>query len=253
MSFAGLGGLLAGVHDFSLVWPPIPKAVVWHGVLATIYGATLLGGGIALLAPRMARSSALVLTAILLLRLLWLEAPHVAAHPLIEGVWEDFSENLAFVAGGWTIFSMLPRARGALANFGSVRVGQLLFALALPAFGLSHMFYMNMTAPLIPAWLPFHVPLAWFTGVAHIAAGAGIFFGVLPRLAATLEAVMVSLFTLLVWPPMLVAMPASRANWSEICVSAAISAAAWAVAESFREAPWTRRSRSASGRNSLAW
>ena len=125
----------------------------------------------------------------------------------------------------------------AAATFANVRLGQVLFALALPGIGLSHMFYLDQTAPLIPSWLPFHAPLAYFTGAAHIAAGIGILLGVLPRLAATLEAVMVSLFTLLVWVPTVVAAPASRFNCAEIFVSTAITGSAWAVAGSFR-LPW---------------
>jgi uncharacterized membrane protein YphA (DoxX/SURF4 family) len=82
------------------------------------------------------------------------------------------------------------------------------------------------------------VPLAYLTGAAHIAAGAGILFGVLPRLAATLEAMMVSLFTLLVWVPAVGAAPTSRSDWAEFCISTAIAGSAWAVAESIRGRPW---------------
>jgi uncharacterized membrane protein YphA (DoxX/SURF4 family) len=198
----------------------------------------LLAGGILLLVPRTARPASLVLAIVLLLRMLLLQVPHVVAHPLVEGMWEELSESLFFVAGAWTIFSMLPRGSRALANFGNVRAGQILFALALPAIGLSHFFYLGETAPLIPSWLPAHVALAYFTGASHIAAGVAILFGVLPHLAATLEAAMVSLFTLIVWVPMVIAAPASRGNWSEICVSAGISGAAWAVAESLRDRSW---------------
>ena len=239
-SFAVLGALGLFVHDFVSMWPLVPKWLAWHGALTMFSGALLLVSGAALLVPRTARISAFVLTGFLLLRLLVLKLPQVAAHPLVELAWYDVSESLTFVAGGWTILSMLPREDGAFARFGNVRAGQILFALALPAIGLSHMFYLGQTAPLIPAWLPFHVPLAYFTGAAHIAAGAGILFGVLPRLAAMLEAVMVSLFTLLVWVPVVIAAPASRSDWAEICVSTAIAGAAWAIAESFRGTPWIR-------------
>jgi len=155
-------------------------------------------------------------------------------------VWEELSESLIFVAGAWIIFSMLAREKKARASFGNVRAGQILFALALPAIGLSHFFYLNMTAPLIPSWLPFHVSLAYFTGAAWIAAALAILSGVLARLAATLTAIMVSLFTVLVWVPMVIATPMSRGNWSELCVSAAITGAAWAVAESFGGSSWAR-------------
>lgn len=238
VSFAVLGALLIAVPEFARVWPVVPKGIVAHDVLATLSGAILLAGSVGLLLPRTARLSALVLTVFFLLQLAWLKVPHVVAHPLVEGMWEDLSETLIFVAGGWTIFSLLSRGGGTLASFGNIAVGQMIFALALPAIGLSHMFYMNETAPLIPPWLPFHVPLAYFTGAAYLAAAAGILFRVLARLAATLTAVMVSLFTLLVWVPMIIAAPSNLSDWSEICVSAAISGAAWTVAESFRAAAW---------------
>jgi uncharacterized membrane protein len=157
----------------------------------------------------------------------------VVAHPLVEVTWQSLGESVVFVAGAWTIYSLLARKGGGRAEFGNVRLGQILFALALLPFGLSHFFYLDLTAPLIPSWLPFHVLLAYFTGAAYIAAGIAILFRVLPRLAATLTAVMVSLFTVLVWVPMVIAAPANLGNWSEIWVSAAITGAAWAVAGSF--------------------
>jgi uncharacterized membrane protein len=237
LSLAVLGAFTIGFPGFAPAWPLVPKGIVWHDALVNLSGAILLAGGIGLLVPRTAKPSSLVLAGFLLLQLL-LQIPHVAAHPLVEVMWEQTSENLIYVAGAWTIFSMLPRDGGAFANLGNVRAGQMLFALALPAIGLSHMLYLDQTAPLIPSWLPFHVPLAYLTGAAHIAAGAGILFGVLPRLAATLEAVMVSLFTLLVWIPIVTAPSPSRFDWAEICVSTVISGSAWAVAESFRGRSW---------------
>jgi len=238
LSFVGLGALGIAFHDFAFVWQLVPKGVAWHDTLTTVTGAILFAGGIALLVPRTARLSALVLAGFLLLFVVVLRVPAVVAHPLVEGEWYGLSETLTFVAGAWTIFSMLSREGGALANFGNVRAGQILFGLVLPAIGLSHFFYLGETAPLIPSWLPFHVPLAYFTGAAHIAAGLGILFGVLPRLAATLEAVMVNLFTLLVWVPTVIAAPTNGSDLAEIGVSAAITGAAWAVAESFRGRSW---------------
>ena len=43
---------------------------------------------------------------------------------------------------------------------------------------------------------PFRVPLTIFMGACHVAAGLAIAFGIVARLAATLEAVMASHFTL---------------------------------------------------------
>jgi uncharacterized membrane protein len=239
LSLALLGAFSLFLSGFGQAWAMVPRWMPWHDTAAVISAVILFTGSIALLAPRTARFAALVLAVLLLLRLVLLHAHPVAAHPSVEGTWEELSESLIFVAGAWTIYSMLERKEGARPTLGNVRAGQIMFALATLPIGLSHFVYLNMTAPLIPSWLPFHVPLAYFTGAAWIAAGLAILFGVLARLAATLVAIMVSLFTILVWIPVIVAAPADRGNLSEICVSAAISGAAWAVAASLRDRSWT--------------
>lgn len=235
VTFAVLGALFLGFHDFALLW--IPKVIGWRDVPAEAIGVLLVAGGAGLLVPRTAGPSALLLGALLLLRFLF-QLRFVAAEPLVEVHYEVVGETLAEIAGAWTLFAL--HRRDGAARFGGVRAGQIAFGLALLPFGLSHVFYLNMTAPLIPSWLPFHVALAYATGAAHFAAGVAILASVLPRLAATLEAVMVSLFTLIVWVPALFAAPLSRANWGEIVASAAISGAAWAVAASLRDRPALR-------------
>lgn len=228
-TFAVLGVLCLGFHDFALMW--IPKIVAWRNVPAAVVGVLFVAGGTGLLVPRAASPSALLLGALLLVRFLF-QTRFIVAHPLVEVYYESIGETLAEIAGAWTIFAMLQPARAM--RFGAVRTGQILFGLALLPFGLSHFFYLNLTAPLIPTWIPFHATLTYFTGAAHFAAGVAILIRVLPRLAAALEAVMVSLFTLIVWMPAVIAAPTSRADWSEIATSAAISGAAWVVAGSFR-------------------
>jgi uncharacterized membrane protein YphA (DoxX/SURF4 family) len=84
---------------------------------------------------------------------------------------------------------------------------------------------------------------AYLTGVGHIAAGIGIVVGILPRLAGTLEAVMMSLFGLLVWVPSFFMYPRPewatppQNQWSELVVTLMLAAAAWLVASSLRYPP----------------
>jgi uncharacterized membrane protein len=238
LSFAAFGALVIVTHDLALVWPAAAKGIVWHDTLALLTGSLLFLTAVALLIPSTVGAASLVLAAFLLFRVLVLQVPGVVAHPLVEAAWYSVSEDLVQVAGAWTIFSLLPCDMGTFAKFRNLRAGQTLFALALPAIGLSHFVYLDQTAPLIPPWLPYHVPLAYLTGAAHIAAGAGILFAVLPRLAATLEAAMLSLFTLLVWVPAVSAAPTNRFDWAEICISTALAGSAWAVSASFRDRAW---------------
>jgi uncharacterized membrane protein len=225
LSLAVLGGLVVGAHDFADVWPTIPKTFVWHDSTVMLTGIVLLTGGAALVVPRTARIGAAILAGFFVFELAVLKLPHAVAHPMLMAVYEDGGETVACLGGALTILAMLRAGTW-------VRVGQLLFGLALIPFGLAHFIYLDQTAPLIPAWLPFHVALAYLTGAAYIAAGLGILSGVSAPLAATLTAVMVSLFTLLIWVPAIVTGPGVLGNWSEFCVSAAITGAAWSVAAS---------------------
>jgi len=89
----------------------------------------------------------------------------------------------------------------------------------------------KQTAELVPAWLPYRVGWAYLTGAGQIACGLGVLFSIFPRVAATAEAGMISLFTLLVWGPAILAAPMTRLPWTAFFISWAIASAAWVVAQ----------------------
>jgi len=226
--FVAVGAISLVARDFLLHQQPVPPNIPWRETLACISAALLLVAGAGLLLPAAAKRAALVLTAFIALWVLVLQLPRALAHPLVEANWLGVGEDSSLVGGGWLIYCAV-----AARTDGSVRLARILFGIALVPIGLSHFFYLQGAATLIPAWMPWRVPLTALGGAGHIAAGLAIVFGVLPRLAATMEAIMESLFTIICWLSAVIATPGSREDWVNLCISTALTAAAFAVAESY--------------------
>jgi uncharacterized membrane protein len=211
--------------------------------LAYLSASVSMASGMGLLWPRAAAPAARLLLASLLLWLLAFRVPVILLTPAVEVSWEGCSETAVIAAGAWVLYAWFAadwdrqHLRIATGDSG-VRVARVLYGLAMIAFGLSHFAYVNLTAPLVPGWLPWHVGWAYFTGATYLAAAVGILIGVRARLAAVLSAAQMGGFTLLVWVPMLIAGTISAFQRGEFVVSGALTAAGWVVADSYRGTPW---------------
>jgi uncharacterized membrane protein YphA (DoxX/SURF4 family) len=179
--------------------------------------------------------------------------PPIFSAPFSIGAWYSCVEALTSLAGAWILYAMLreqSKPSGLpIAGEGTVRAAQIIFGVTCVFYGWSHFMYADYTASMVPNWLPLHLPFAYFTGLGHIAAGVGIVIGILPRLAATLEAIMMSLFGLLVWVPSFFTVPRPEwatpppNQWSEIVVNLILAAAAWVVAASLSGRSWAFNAR----------
>jgi uncharacterized membrane protein len=240
----GLGviGLIYG--DFAMGWQRIP---IEHlpGKQFFAYASALieLVTGLGLLIPRTTRISSRILFVFLLIWAVLLKLPAVVTVPKTEGTWLGFGEIAVILAGGWILFAVhagewershLKFAVGAR----GVHMARILFALSLPMIGLSHFFYTPATVALVPAWLPDRLAWAYLTGAGNIVAGVAVLFAVFPRLAATTEAAMLGIITLLVWGPGLVTKPTDRLQVTAFLISSVITCGAWIVADSYRGTPW---------------
>jgi uncharacterized membrane protein len=243
LGLAGLGVLSLVSSDFPYTWEPVPTWVPWREILAQLSGAILLAGGIGLLIKRIASPAAFALAIFLLGWVLVLQAPRAAQAPANVGMWLGVAESTLLFTGGWILFAFLatPRMRIRVAYLTSDRglhLARICFGVACLLFGLSHFVYGPGTASMIPAWLPAHLGLAYFTGACHFAAGLAILFAVLPRLAATMEACMISLFVVLIHIPGAIREPASRMQWTMVSVATALAGAVWIISSSLRETSW---------------
>src|SRR6185295_8919365 len=154
------------------------------------------------------------------------------AHYAEFGSYSGAAEQLAIASAGLIVYAANAKIDAARAA-SLTRLGQLAFGVCALLFGGAHFFYMNLTVPLVPKWLPPTQEFwAYATGVGHIAAGIAILTGVQARLAAILLTAMYASFALLVHGPMLLANSSSRMNWSENALNLALIGVAWVVADS---------------------
>jgi uncharacterized membrane protein len=212
---------------------PVPKNFPDRTALAYAAAAFMLVAGLAVEWRRSAAWGAAALTAYyVLIVIVLMNGRGLLKHYAEFGAYEGIAEQIAIAAGGLIVYATTADIDATLAAR-LTRAGQIAFGVCAVIFGGAHFVYMNLTAPLVPKWLPpSQIFWGYATGVAHIAAGLAIISGVQARLAAILLTIMYASFTPLVHLPMLLADHANHFIWTENAVNIALTGVAWVVADS---------------------
>jgi uncharacterized membrane protein YphA (DoxX/SURF4 family) len=226
----GLACLVFGDFDPG---QPVPKNFPARAVLAHAAGAFMVLAAAAVEWRRTTAWGAAALSAYYtLFVVILLNGRLLLAHYAEFGTYENLAIQLSIGAGGVILYAGTARIDTAL-SARITRLGRMAFGVCSLVFGGAHFVYMNLTAPLIPKWLPPN-QLFWgyATGLGFLAAGLAILTGVQARLAAILLTAMLACFALLVHEPMLLANHASHYNWTESAENLAVLGAAWVLADS---------------------
>lgn len=230
----GLGVLALVMGDFAMQWQPVAQWFPARMFLAYGAGVLSLVCGTGLLFERTVPWSARILFAHCCVWAL-LKVPSLVVAPGLEAVWLGAGEICVLLAGAWTLFARLGGVTGWAAGDRGVRIARIVFGVSLLPIGLSHLMYVKPTYDLVPSWMPFRVAWSYITGVGQMACGLGVLTGVLRRVAAWAEAAQITLFTLLIWVPAAISQPHVRVNWTALCISWTIAAAAWVMAQNTKD------------------
>jgi hypothetical protein len=190
--------------------------------------AAQIFGGAAIQFRRTAKTGAVVIGAVYLVFAL-LFVPRIVAAPQIYDRWGNFFEQFSLVTGAAIVYARLSSAwTPETLN----RVGRILLGICVASFTLEQAFYLDATASLVPKWLP---PSQMFwavtTTVAFALAAVALLTNRMALLATRLLTMMIVIFGLLVWIPLLLSNPHSHTNWSEGAETFAIAGAAWILAD----------------------
>lgn len=233
----GIAGLCFG--ELWLQWQFVPAGIPGRTALAMIGNGLLLAAGACLLWPVATRWAAWLLAAFYAAWAVAVHATRLFAHPLNAGVWLPVTEVLGVALGGAAL-ALLLAAKPVPSAMRALRIALGVCALN---FGICHFVYLDITASMVPGWFPEPHFWAAATGAAHLAAGASLVVGPLSRLAATMLAVMIGCFGLLVHVPRVIGTPASHMEWAMLFIAVTLSGAAWLVATglaSVRAPIWER-------------
>jgi uncharacterized membrane protein len=246
----GLGVLALIYGDFALVWQPVAAWVPARTFLAYCSGVLMLLGGIGLLYPATRTWSIRILFPYLVVWVL-LKVPALFVAPTMEAVWLGVGELIVLMIGGWILLVRLGGVPdGSWLSFATteraIKIARIIFGLSLIPIGLSHIVYLKQTVEFVPAWLPPNREFwAYLTGAGQIASGLGLVLSVLPQAAAWAEAGQISIYTLLVWVPAIMANPSKRLPWTAFFISWAIASGAWAMAQDIASVPVAKAKRAA--------
>jgi uncharacterized membrane protein len=230
------GSIAAGIldliwRDFEAAHQPIQALgdhIPGRAILSLVAALWLIGGGAAILLPRLARRGAWALGAIyLVFACFWLPRFYTAIHllgfkmPVVMGLLAGVGQQLILVAAAGIVLS-------SVAEIDVSPAVAFTFGLSSIAFGLAHLTGVPQVAAMVPKWIPLGGKVwAILTGIAFIAAGIAILSRILDLLAARLLAVMLFAFSVLVLARAPIARPHDHVAWGSNAYNlAAVGAAA---------------------------
>lgn len=229
---AVLFGVIALMWHDQATWQNVHH--IWSLPFGAVIGGCLMAaqiaGGIGIQHPRTLRLAAVVLGIVYVCFSLACVPDILAAVNVYEKFGGSFFLFLSLVCGAIALYAATETNTARPAVLG--RVARVGLGVCTISFMLGQALLLGDTASAVPKWIP-PGQMFWavLTTIAFGLAAAAIFANHHARLAMRLMVLMVGLFGLLVWVPLLVAHPEAHFNWSEYAETFLVAGAAWAVAE----------------------
>jgi len=209
--------------------------------LAFAYKVCLVTLALAVLLDHKPKASAMRMGYLILTWIFFRHVPLVITNVTDPGEMNSMCMGIALAGGAFIVADsytdrLITRRSYFLFNRSSQinSLGRILFGLPMIVFGMQHLFYAEFIASQIPAWITGKYFWANATGIALIAAGISIVFGVKSKWSALCLGNMIALWIVILHLPRLFASPKDMFEWTSLFQSLAICAGAFAMREGLR-------------------
>jgi hypothetical protein len=228
---AVLFGVIALMWHDSDTWQTLRQ--IWSLPLGAFLGGCLMttqiASGIGMQYAGTARLASVALGVVYLIFSLAC-IPGIIAASTSYAPYGSFFEQFSLLCGAMALYAATEAGAARAALIG--RLARLGLGVSAISFTLSQVFYLRLTADLIPKWIP-PSQMFWaiLTTIAFALAATAILINRQARLAIRLMTIMLALFGVVVWTPRLIAHPEAHLNWSEFALTFLITGGAWMVAD----------------------
>ena len=228
--FFGAAALALGVASLAL---HVQLVSIWtlpgRAVFLDVTALAQIAGGVAIQFPRSARLGSMLLLAVYVVFACTF-VPEIFARPGVYASWGDVFYALALVVGALVAYALASPSAPEVKRLANAAV--ILFGLCNISYAIEQVEFFARTVSLVPKWIPFGGSF-WtvVTTIAFALAGVSLLVRYKALLASQLLTLMLLIFVVTIWIPMLVAQPGQLGNWSEGLETFAIAAAAWIVAD----------------------
>jgi hypothetical protein len=210
----GLAGMVAPQYfyhvfgaNFFPAWPGLPGVAFWASIFTTL----VLAACFAIIFEIKPRRVSLILGALLLAVYIFGYFPYDAFFAPYNnhlGTWADGLKETALAGGAFVIAGSFPTQTNAqqppFIKFLEklIPFGPFLFCTTMVLYGVAHFLYAPLIAPMVPAWIPWHIFWTYFAGVTLIGSGLTIILKIQLKCVAFLLGLMIFIWLLIIHIPM---------------------------------------------------
>jgi len=209
-SFIAVALIVFGIQHFiylefvTRAFPVIPLWIPGHALLACVFGAFLLITGICILLQIKARLACLLLGSLILLMFGLLLLPSLLTDLNNGVIWTNAGKALVIAGANFLVAATFPKEpQGKFISFlnSLIPLGRWFLCGFFILAAILHFIYAPFVATLVPKWIPAPIFWTYFAAVALIAGALGMLIPRTTQLAATLSAIMVFIWVIILHIP----------------------------------------------------